>query len=93
MARGCSTKQKIFHIECENHVMGRYSEKFCYCSYTLCNAAVRHSSPGGQRQAALIALLAGLMLLVRERHQAAPLIASAALIAYCSTSFRVFLAV
>merc|ERR1712106_1067227 len=36
-ARGCSTKDKIFHIECENHVMGRTSEKFCYCSYFLCN--------------------------------------------------------
>jgi hypothetical protein len=22
-ARGCSTKDKIFHIKCENHVMGR----------------------------------------------------------------------
>merc|ERR1719431_1965099 len=36
-ARGCSTKDKIFHVECENHVMGRSSEKFCYCSYFLCN--------------------------------------------------------
>jgi hypothetical protein len=39
--RGCSTKDKIFHIECENHVMGRQSEKFCYCSYFLCNPGVR----------------------------------------------------
>jgi hypothetical protein len=39
--RGCSTKDKIFHIECENHVMGRQSEKFCYCSYFLCNAGGR----------------------------------------------------
>merc|ERR1712106_170551 len=37
IARGCSTKDKIFHIECENHMMGRTSEKFCYCSYFLCN--------------------------------------------------------
>merc|ERR1719500_1522863 len=40
-ARGCSTKDKIFHIECENHVMGRSSEKFCYCSYFLCNGGER----------------------------------------------------
>ena len=38
-ARRCSTKDKIFHIECENHVMGRNSERFCYCSYFLCNGA------------------------------------------------------
>ena len=40
-ARGCSTKDKIFHIECENHVMGRTirtTESFCYCSYSLCNS-------------------------------------------------------
>ena len=38
-ARGCATKDKVFHIECENHQMGRQSEKFCYCSYFLCNGA------------------------------------------------------
>ena len=40
-ARGCSTTDKIFHVECENHVMGRTVrtiEKFCYCSYSLCNS-------------------------------------------------------
>ena len=43
--RGCSTKDKIFHIECENHVMGAKSEKFCYCSYFLCNRGdSRHRS-------------------------------------------------
>ena len=39
--RGCSTKDKIFHIECENHVMGRTSrttESFCYCSFAFCNS-------------------------------------------------------
>ena len=47
--RGCSTKDKIFHIECENHVMGKHSEKFCYCSYYLCNSADRLTglSPAG----------------------------------------------
>ena len=38
-ARGCSTKDKLYHVECENHVMGRTSEKFCYCSYFLCNGS------------------------------------------------------
>ena len=42
-ARGCSTKDKIFHVECENHVMGTKSEKFCYCSYPLCNQATTKS--------------------------------------------------
>ena len=35
--RGCSTKMPMFHVECENHVSGVKSEKFCYCSYQLCN--------------------------------------------------------
>ena len=35
--RGCSTKMPMFHVECENHVSGIKSEKFCYCSYQLCN--------------------------------------------------------
>ena len=38
-ARGCATKDAVFHIECENHVMGRHSEKFCYCRQYLCNPA------------------------------------------------------
>ena len=42
-ARGCATKDKVFHIECENHVMGRESEKFCYCSYFLCNTGTGES--------------------------------------------------
>merc|ERR1711915_934718 len=43
-ARGCSTKDRIFHTECENHVMGQSSEKFCYCSYFLCNSDMRLKS-------------------------------------------------
>ena len=35
--RGCSTKRPMFHFECENHVSGIKSERFCYCSYKLCN--------------------------------------------------------
>merc|ERR1712013_517514 len=38
-ARGCSTKDRILHIECENHVMGKTSEKFCYCRTFLCNTS------------------------------------------------------
>jgi len=53
-ARGCATKDKVFHIECENHVMGANSEKFCYCSYYLCNGS--RASPGG-KSGGLLALL------------------------------------
>merc|ERR1712106_397210 len=35
--RGCSSKRKMFHIECESHLSGTRSEQFCYCSYDLCN--------------------------------------------------------
>jgi hypothetical protein len=45
-ARGCATKDKVFHIECENHVMGRESEKFCYCSYFLCNGTALRRPDG-----------------------------------------------
>ena len=38
VARGCSTKRPLFHIECENHKSGTKSEEFCYCSYDLCNS-------------------------------------------------------
>ena len=37
--RGCSTKNQIFSTLCENHVMGGSEERFCYCSYFLCNTA------------------------------------------------------
>merc|ERR1719483_1468017 len=43
-ARGCSTKDRILHIECENHVMGKTLEKFCYCRIFLCNSAVSVNS-------------------------------------------------
>merc|ERR1711892_1087402 len=35
--RGCSTKRKMFHIECESHLSGTRSQQFCYCGYDLCN--------------------------------------------------------
>merc|ERR1740137_89179 len=35
--RGCSSKRKMFHIECESHLSGTRNEQFCYCSYDLCN--------------------------------------------------------
>ena len=41
LRRGCSTKMPMFHVECENHISGTRSEKFCYCSYDLCNRHVR----------------------------------------------------
>merc|ERR1712083_646589 len=50
------------HIECENHVMGRDSEKFCYCSYYLCNGS--GATPGKSGGLAmLLALLWGVNLL------------------------------
>ena len=41
IARGCSTKDNKYHVECENHVMGkaeRITETFCYCGFNLCNS-------------------------------------------------------
>ena len=43
--RGCSTKNKLFFTECENHVMvgeglgpgGTGGERICYCGTFLCN--------------------------------------------------------
>ena len=37
--RGCSSKRKMFHIECESHLSGTRNEQFCYCGYDLCNGA------------------------------------------------------
>eukprot|EP00092_Neocalanus_flemingeri_P052244 GFUD01061005.1.p1 GENE.GFUD01061005.1~~GFUD01061005.1.p1 ORF type:complete len:134 (+),score=14.79 GFUD01061005.1:242-643(+) len=37
--RGCSSKRKMFHVECESHLSGTRNEQFCYCSYDLCNNA------------------------------------------------------
>ena len=44
-ARGFSTKDNILHIECENHVMGKTSEKCCYCRTFLCINAISRDSP------------------------------------------------
>ena len=46
----------MFHVECENHVSGVKSEKFCYCSYHLCNYQKKISES--------IPLMLGLSLLV-----------------------------
>lgn len=41
--RGCSTKRSTY-IKCETHSYGPdNSDKFCYCSRTMCNAAPRAS--------------------------------------------------
>ena len=44
--RGCSTNNKLFFTECENHVMlgegqglTTGGERICYCGTFLCNAA------------------------------------------------------
>merc|ERR1719411_1518588 len=43
--RGCSSKRKMFHIECESHLSGTRNEKFCYCSYDLCNSTIKYTGP------------------------------------------------
>ena len=57
--RGCSTKMPMFHVECENHVSGTRNEKFCYCSYELCNRQDRiaNSLPVMAAQAAVVVVL------------------------------------
>ena len=46
VARGCSSKEKMFHQQCEVHEMDDIMEKFCYCSFNWCNSSpylrVRH---------------------------------------------------
>jgi hypothetical protein len=44
--RGCSSKRKMFHIQCESHLSGTRNEKFCYCGYDLCNAATSEQVNG-----------------------------------------------
>merc|ERR1719369_1321138 len=45
MLRGCSSKPKVFYTECETYRSGTMSEKFCFCSYDLCNKdGIRHYS-------------------------------------------------
>ena len=39
MARGCSTKDKVFYRECETHSYGSNLEKMCFCSFDNCNPA------------------------------------------------------
>ena len=51
--RGCSSKRKMFHIECESHLSGTRNEQFCYCSYDLCNEA----SNAGEKRKLLVTLI------------------------------------
>ena len=37
--RGCSSKEKLYREHCEVHEMDGLIEKFCYCSFNLCNSA------------------------------------------------------
>ena len=39
VARGCASKEKLYHEACEVHEMDEVTEKFCYCSFNLCNTA------------------------------------------------------
>ena len=39
--RGCSSKEKLYREHCEVHEMDGLIEKFCYCSFNLCNTATR----------------------------------------------------
>ena len=46
--RGCSSKEKLYREHCEVHEMDGMIERFCYCSFNLCNTstpitAVSHS--------------------------------------------------
>jgi len=43
--RGCSSKRKMFHVECENHLSGARNEQFCCCSYDLCNGGSASIGP------------------------------------------------
>ena len=61
--RGCSTKMPMFHVECENHVSGVRNEKFCYCSFQLCNGA----GAGRPALSALLLLPPALLLLGRRQ--------------------------
>ena len=37
--RGCSSKEKLYREHCEVHEMDGMIERFCYCSFNLCNTA------------------------------------------------------
>ena len=43
--RGCSSKEKLYREHCEVHEMDGLIEKFCYCSFNLCNTATRTNQP------------------------------------------------
>ena len=59
--RGCSTKRSTF-IKCETHSYGPdNSDKFCYCSRTMCNAAPR---PSGDTCLVTLATASLLVMLV-----------------------------
>ena len=59
--RGCSSKRKMFHIECESHLSGTRSEQFCYCGYDLCNKAVSDLNGGLSEKMYLVICLAVLI--------------------------------
>merc|ERR1711973_16659 len=40
VSRGCASKEKMFHEQCEVHEMDDIVEKFCYCSFNWCNSAL-----------------------------------------------------
>ena len=39
VARGCSSKEKMFREHCEIHEMDDIMERFCYCSFNWCNGS------------------------------------------------------
>eukprot|EP00088_Acartia_fossae_P012061 TRINITY_DN16179_c0_g1_i1.p1 TRINITY_DN16179_c0_g1~~TRINITY_DN16179_c0_g1_i1.p1 ORF type:complete len:137 (-),score=3.62 TRINITY_DN16179_c0_g1_i1:14-424(-) len=39
LGRGCSTRPAVFHTQCDDHFGSDHQETFCYCSFSLCNAA------------------------------------------------------
>jgi len=44
MLRGCSSRKKMFFVECENHISENRVEEFCFCSYDFCNSTTKTSS-------------------------------------------------
>ena len=59
--RGCSSKRKMFHTECESHLSGTRNEQFCYCGYDLCNKAVSDLNGGLSGRMFLVISLVVLM--------------------------------
>ena len=54
--RGCSTKDKVFYKECETHSYGDVTERMCFCSFFLCNAA--HANSASAPHVAILATVA-----------------------------------